>query len=263
MPLPSLAKITPNFEVVIPSTEQPAKFRSFLVKEEQILLQAQESKDEATVIDAISQIVTQCAMSPLDVDGLAGFDIEYLFLKLRSRSVGEIVDLHYRCQQNVDLTPEQVKARKIRSINGSDPVRGKCDTPVVIQLNLNDVQVVRNPAHTRKIFFTESLGVTMRYPDLKMAKAEAKKSKGANNSARTLETIAACVESIWDESTVYSNFTIPEMVQWIQDLPQGQFTKIQQFFETMPTLAHDVPFHCPSCGYNSTIHLRGLESFFR
>lgn len=265
MPLPSLEKTTPVFDVTIPSTEQTVQFRPFLVKEEQVLLQAQESKDAVTILDALGQVTAQCAISPVKPDSLAWFDIEYIFLQLRAKSVGETIELSYRCQNEVELTPEEIQRRRKRSPqagSSNESTRGKCDNSVIVTVDLNAVQVHKDPTHTRQIHLSDTLGITMRYPGLEIAKRIAKLGKDRGSVGKSIETIAWCVESIFDEKTVYSNFTNEEMVAWLENLTHPQFAKVAQFFETMPTLAQDLPFECKKCGFTSKIHLEGLEDFF-
>ena len=265
MPLPNLEQITPHFEIVIPSTNQAVQFRPFLVKEEKLLLIAVESEDEKQMLDAIVQVVAACALSPIRVDDLANFDLEYIFLQLRSKSVDSTVVLNYRCHNLVELTPEEAEKRKIRRTDQMDgPIMASCDNVVKIKINLDDVKVQIDPDHKKQIFLTDTLGVNMRYPNSKMAKAMLRTGTTTrkDNVNDALTAIGMCVESVFDDKSVYNNFTPKEIMDWIEKLTQSQFTKLQEFFESIPKLAHDTEFNCPKCGYQEPLHIQGLPSFF-
>ena len=247
MPLPNLEKMVPTFPVTIPSTKQVVTFRPFLVKEEKILLIALEANDEKSMLDAIIQVVTSCVLSPLKVDSLANFDLEYIFLQLRARSINEVIELAYRCHNAVDKG------------NGKT---GSCDNVVKIPINLDKIQVQFNPNHSKQIFLTETMGVNMRYPNFKMEKFTTEQKDAQTSINDIIQRVALCVESVFDSESVYTGFTTQEISEWIEKLTQQQFMKIQEFFETMPVLAHDALFHCPKCDYQETIHIKGLASFF-
>jgi len=237
--------MVPTFSITIPSTQQVVTFRPFLVKEEKILLIALEANDEKTMLDAIIQVVNACAIGPLKLESLANFDLEYIFLQLRARSINDVVELAYRCHNPVDK---------------GDGKKGSCDNIVKIPLNLDSIQVSFNPEHKKQIFLTETMGVNMRYPNYKMEKFTGDDQK--TNISEVLKRVAMCVESVFDSESVYTGFTAQEISEWIEKLTQAQFIKIQQFFDTMPVLAHDAQFHCPKCDYQEIIHIEGLASFF-
>jgi T4 bacteriophage base plate protein len=261
MPLPNLAKMVPTFKVTIPSSGKEVTFRPFLVKEEKLLLIALEAGEEKTMLDAMVEVVKSCALTPIKVDTLANFDLEYIFLQLRARSVNEVIELAYKCHNKVPLTGEEFKRRFRRDPQEGDPVVGSCDNIVKIKLNLDDVKIQFNEDHTKQIFLTETMGVNMRYPNCKMAKFTADKTE-ALSITDALQRLAMCIESIFDGESVYTNFTPKDLSEWIDMLTQTQFLKIQEFFETIPKLAHDLHFECPKCGYEETIHVEGLENFF-
>ena len=250
MPLPNLEKMVPTFPVTIPSTQQVVTFRPFLVKEEKILLIALEANDEKAMLDAVIQVVSACTIGPgLKMDTLSNFDLEFIFLQLRARSVNEVVELSYKCHNTVEHNGKEVS----------------CDNIVKLALKLDDIQVKFNPEHSKQILLTDTMGINMRYPTYKMEKvvvADKKDNKAGNNISETFNRIAMCVESVFDDQSVYTNFTTKEISEWIEKLSQSQFLKLQDFFETMPKLEHDVPFSCPKCGYEETLHLEGLASFF-
>ena len=268
MPLPNLEKIVPQFEITIPSTKQAVKFRPFLVKEEKLLLIAMEAEDERAMLDAVMQVVVACAITPLRVEDLANFDLEYIFLQLRARSVDNNVVLSYRCHNQIELAPEDVEKR-FRSRNKEaqlpeGPVMVSCDNVVKISINLDDVEVQFKEGHKTQIFLTETLGVNMKYPNYKMAKQLVQNRMNKKESVTdALAAVGMCVASVFDDQSVYTNFTTKEMTEWIESLTQAQFMKLQtEFFESMPKLAHDVEFSCPKCGYQEPLHIEGLPSFF-
>lgn len=265
MPLPSLEKIIPQFDITIPSTEAVVKFRPFLVKEEKLLLIALEGNDESAMLDGIIQVVTSCALQPIKIDALSNFDLEYIFLQLRARSVDEWVELAYKCHNEITLSPEQVQRRfRGRELAEGEIVTASCDNVVKIRINLDTIEIHRNPEHSTQVMLTDTLGVNMRYPNCKMAKMMlAKSATSAKQSiSDAFQTIAMCVESVFDSESVFTNFTPKEIQDWIEKLTQHQFSKLQAFFDTIPKLAHDVDFLCPECGYKETIHVEGLASFF-
>jgi len=136
----------------------------------------------------------------------------------------------------------------------------KCGNIVKIKINLDEVQVQTNPDHKKTIFLTDTMGINMRYPNFKMAK---QMLTGREDSIDDIiRSITLCVESVFDDSSVYTNFQAKEIQDWIERLTQTQFAKIQEFFETMPKLAHDAQFNCTKCGYQENLHLEGLPTFF-
>lgn len=276
MPLPSLEKVVPIFDITIPSTGDIVKFRPFLVKEEKLLLIAMEG-DEKSMDDALAQIVESCAISPIKVETLASFDLQYIFLQIRAKSVNEFVELAYRCNNDIALEPEEITKRaaanirfkkQLETLAEGEPVIAPCENVVKIKLDLRTVQVQFHPEHTKTIYLTDTIGVTMKYPTVAVSRMLVNSSKANKEpDARTsiadgLKTIAMCIESVFDAETQWTQFTIKELTEWIEKLTQPQFVKIQEFFETMPKLKHDVDFECPKCGHKEVLHLEGLTSFF-
>ena len=272
MPLPNLEKVVPIFTVTVPSTGEEIQCRPFLVKEEKILLIALAS-DEKSMHEAVAQTVASCVISPIKADQLSNFDLEYIFLQLRAESVNEIVELSYRCHNEIVLEPEEIQKRmasvrfkaQVEALPEGAPILCICNTLVGIRLNLRVVHVKTNPGHSKVVQLTDTVGMTMKYPNLVVSRMlnQAVKGEGvASNIADTIKTVAMCVESVFDAENVYTNFQVKEMIEWVEKLTQPQFNKILEFFETMPKLAHDVAFFCPKCSYSQPIHLEGLESFF-
>jgi len=241
--------MVPTFPITIPSTGAEVIFRPFLVKEEKILLIALETKEEKSMLDAIIQVIASCAVGPIKVDSLSNFDIEYIFLQLRARSVNNVVEMNYRCHNIVG-----------KDESGKDLT---CENMVTVTINLDEVKVKFNPDHTKQVFLTETktMGLNMKYPSPKMSRFD-ESGAAIESFSETLKKISHCIESVFDSESVYTNFSPQEIQEWIERLNQAQFAKIQKFFETMPVLAHDVMFRCPKCGYKENIHLEGMVNFF-
>lgn len=215
------------------------------MKEEKLLLIALEANEEKAVLDAMTQVIKNCALAPLNVESLAIFDLEYIFLVLRARSVNNILELTYRCRNKIQIEDKVVQ----------------CDNLVKCMVNLDEVKVQFHPNHTKQIFLTETMGVNMRYPNVKTTKFTSEGVEAETVDAVFLQ-VANCVESVFDDTSVYTNFTPKEIQEWLEKLTQPQFLKLQQFFETMPKLEHDLLFECPRCKYKETIHIKGLSNFF-
>lgn len=271
MPLPNLEKMVPHFKIIIPSTKKEVTFRPFLVKEEKILLLALEGGDEKVMLDAIIQVISSCAVTEIKPDTLANFDIEYIFLQLRARSVNEIVELNYRCHNSVQLllledverhswNALEEKVQAVEKFKRGEQVYASCNHLVKIKINVDDVKVQFNDEHKRQIYLTPTMGINMRYPNFRTARMLLDKDKGS--IANNLKIIAMCIESVFDDVSVYTNFTLKEIEEWMEKLTQTQFANLQVFFETIPKLAHDFEFHCPMCDYKEQIHIEGLSSFF-
>lgn len=248
MPLPLIA--TPTYELTLPSNGETVKFRPFLVKEEKILLMALQGQDEKEMLEAIKQTVQACAVSKINADVLPTFDLEWFFLKLRAKSVNEVVDLAYRCRNKVT-----------KELNGA-PTEATCGNVVKYQVKIEDIKIKTDPAHSKQIKLSDTLGINMKYPTFQLAKKMTGRPEGKEDVNETLEAVAACVESVWDADNIYDQFTAKEIVAFLESMTQSQFRLIQGFLETMPKLEHDFTFTCGKCGYSDTVHLEGLASFF-
>lgn len=241
----SLPKIQhPTRKLTIPSTGEKVAIRPFTVREEKILLIAHASKESEDISDAMKQVITNCVTTTIDVDKLAMFDIEYLFVKLRAFSVNNIIELQYTDEED--------------------------NTPYDIELDLNDVEVKFNPEHKSKIELTDEIGVVMRYPDLRMMRdiRAQLNSLGDDAQTETVETLfsiyAKCIEKVWDNDGVAvagSDFTEEEAREFLESLPSEGFESIQKFFETMPTLSHTVNYMTKK-GEVKSVTLSGLDDFF-
>lgn len=230
MALPSLS--TPEFQTVIPSTGETISYRPFLVKEEKILLMAMEGNDQKEIEIAIKKILSNCILQDIDVNKLAMFDMEYLFLQLRGKSVGEVIDL---------------------SVTHLD---SECKHRTDIKVNIDNIKI-QNLDQEKKVMLTDDVGVMMKYPTMQ----EAMGVSGENTEA-VFEILSKSVDYVFDAENVYSDFTEAEIVEWINGLNQTQFQKILAFFESMPKLSHEVSWKCKECKEEDTITLEGIQSFF-
>ena len=237
MALPKLT--TPTYELEIPSTDEKIKFRPFLVKEEKILLMAMESNKNEEVIEAVKQIVSECTFNKLKIGTMPMFDIEYIFLQIRSKSVGEVSKLKILC-------PDDKK------------------TYANIEINLDEVQVQVGDDHTNKIELTDSMGMIMTYPTM-----DSFSKLGINSELKAdnmIDIMSACVLQIYEDGgeKVYEakDQTKKELTEFIESMNTSQFKKVQKFFDTMPKLKHEVTIKNPKTKKESKVTLTGLNDFF-
>ena len=236
MALPKL--ITPTYELEIPSTDEKIKYRPFLVKEEKILMMAMESKAAADITQAVKDIVNECTFNKVNISNMPMFDVEYIFLQIRSKSVGEVSKLKLLC-----------------------PDDGK--TYAEVELDLNEVKVQVGDNHTNKIELDNGMGMIMTYPTIDSFKDSGLKDINASNM---LEVISGCVLQIYEEEgkKTYDSKdqTKKELSEFIEQLSTKQFKDVQKFFETMPKLKHEITITNPKTKKNSKITLTGLNDFF-
>ena len=239
MALPKLN--VPVYEAVLPSTEKVIKYRPFLVKEEKILLTALEADDTKALSGAVKQIVNKCVQGELDVDNLPTFDIEYLFLRLRAKSVGEKV--------TVGLKPW-----------GCPKNEGKlCENSTSVEINLEEVKVDKDKASSPKIMLDDKIGIKMKYPDI-----NAINLTGITTESAGMNIVKDCVEMIFTKEDVWerNSITDEELDEFIDSLNSQQFKLIRDFFDNMPVLKHTVKYKCETCGEKKETILQGLNSFF-
>ena len=236
MALPKLT--TPTYELEIPSTDEKIKFRPFLVKEEKILMMAMESKSNADITQAVKDIVMECTFNKVKIDHMPMFDVEYIFLQIRSKSVGEVSKLKILC-----------------------PDDGK--TYADVELDLNEVNVHVGENHTNKIELGNDMGMIMSYPTI-----DSFKESGIRdiNPSNMLEVIGSCILQIYEKNgeKVYNtkDQTQKEIVDFIEQLNTNQFKKVQDFFSTMPKLKHEITVTNPKTKKDNKITLNGLNDFF-
>ena len=239
MALPKLN--VPVYEAILPSTEKVIKYRPFLVKEEKILLTALEADDTKALSGAVKQIVNNCVQEELDVDKLSTFDIEYLFLRLRAKSVGEKV--------TVGLKPW-----------GCPNNEGKlCENTTEIEINLEEVKVDKKKAPSPKIMLDDKIGIKMKYPNIDTINLT-----GTTSEAAGMDVIKGCVDMIFTEEDTHErdSFTDEELDEFIDSLNSQQFKLVKDFFDNMPILKHTVKYKCNTCGEKKETILQGLNSFF-
>ena len=240
MSLPIMA--TPNYELTLPSTGETITYRPFLVKEEKLLLMASEGGDDREIIGAIKNIIESCLIGYIgDVSQLPSFDIEYMFLHIRSKSVGEVVDMKYRHKDSVNQS--------------GDP----CSVTTDISIDIADIQMSYTEGHTNKIQLNDTVGIVMRYPTIDIIQTLRSKD---GNTKQVFEVVLQCVESIWDGDKVFTDFNMNELNTFIDSLDKQQFQKVTGFFETMPKLRHKVVYMCPGCKETTEVTLEGLKDFF-
>lgn len=243
MALPKLD--IPTYEVNLISTGKPVRFRPFLVKEQKLFLMASESDDQNEVIRTIRQVLKNCVLDEVDIDALPTFDLEFLFMNLRARSVEEVVDLKYKCNNLV------------KDDEGNEK---KCGGEVEFKLNLLEIQATKNPDHTNKIQITDDIGVCFKYPSFDMAQ----KYEDMNENDAMMNIVVDCIDYIFDKENIYyaKDSAREELIEFVDNLQQKDLEKFQMFFETLPEIRKDVHFKCGKCGYEEDITLKGLQSFF-
>jgi hypothetical protein len=234
----------PVYEIKLPSTGEFIKFRPFTVKEEKLFLMAYESDDAKYSVDTIIQVLNNCIISEIDIKDLPTFDIEYLFLNIRARSIGEIVKLRYRCNNDV----------------GTEEDPKKCNSPVEIELNVLEIDPIKSLNHSNKIEINDKLGIFMKYPKMNLIKD----NTDVEDFNVVLDLIINCIDYIYDENNVYyaKDSSKEELTEFLDSLQSKDLEKIKEFFDTMPKLKKKVDFHCNKCGYQENIELEGLQSFF-
>ena len=236
MALPKLT--TPTYELEIPSTDEKIKYRPFLVKEEKILMMAMETKNEGDIVQAVKDIVKECTFNKVSIDNMPMFDVEYIFLNIRAKSVGEVSKLRLLC-------PDDNK------------------TYADVELDLNEVRVQVGEDHTNKIELDNGMGMIMQYPTIDSFRDSGIRNITADNM---LDVIGSCILQIYEDEgkKVYDpkDQTKKEVIEFIEQLNTKQFKKVQNFFDTMPKLKHEIKIKNPKTKKESSITLTGLNDFF-
>ena len=236
MALPKLN--TPTYELEIPSTDEKIQYRPFLVKEEKILMMALETKDNAQIVNAVKDIVNECTFNKVNLSTMPMFDTEYIFLQIRSKSVGEVSKLKLLC-------PDDKK------------------TYADVELDLNEVKVQVEDDHTNKIELTDDMGIIMTYPSIDSFSETGIQEINATNM---LDVIGSCVLQIYEQKgeKVYEakDQTKKELTEFIEQLNTKQFQDVQKFFDTMPRLKHTIKIKNPKTKKTSEVTLSGLNDFF-
>lgn len=249
----ALPKINvPHYAVTLPSGKQ-VSFRPFLVKEEKLLMIALESKDSKSMVEAARQIIENCvgSVSDIAIDKLPLFDIEFLLLQIRARSIGEVVKLRYRCNQQVE--------KKDEANNTSTLV--PCNYISEYDVNLLDIKPTFGEGHSKYVQLTDSVGVTLKYPTFTSFQSLTKETVTPEDAFAVL---LDNIESINDsDNIVYAkDVDRQELTDFVDTLTHEQVAKLDQFFLTMPKIQTTIQFKCPKCGAEETMVVQGLESFF-
>lgn len=232
-------KTLPIYTTIIPSTLATVKFVPFLVKQEKALLIAQQSEDPTIILDTLKSVISECLIDKADVSGLAMFDIEFLMLQLRARSIGEIVELVFACDDC-----EDPKAK------------------VKISFDLTTITVKTDPNHNKKIKLFDEVGVVMKYPkvdDIKLYEA-----LDLEDIDNVFSLIVGAIDYIYDDNEIFhaKDQSREELYQFIDNLSQSEFQKLREFFETMPKLRQDLKYTCPVCSKVHNKYLEGIDTFF-
>ena len=238
MPLPTIS--TPTYEFVLPSSNRKIKFRPFLVKEEKILILAMESQDTKQIANAVKNVITHCILTKgIKVDKLSTFDIEYLFLNIRGKSVGEDIEVMVTC-----------------------PDDGKTQVPALI--NIDSIKIQKSDDHDRDIKLDEQYTLRMRYPSLNEFIKNNFATTTEMNVDDTFDLIASCIDQVYseEESWASADCTKKELSTFLEQLDSKQFKAIEKFFETMPKLSHTVKVTNPNTKKECEIVLEGLQNFF-
>jgi len=237
MPLPKIA--TPTYELVLPSSGKKIKYRPFLVKEEKILILALESEDTKQITNAIKTILKSCISTRIKIDELPTFDIEYIFLNIRGKSVGESIEVLVTCPDDGETQVEQ-------------------------KIYIDEIQVEKDEKHSPDIKLDHSLTLRMKYPSLNEFVQNNFSASDDNTLQASMDIIASCIDVVYseDESWAAADCTKKELSEWLETLNTSQFKEVETFFETMPKLTHKVMVTNPNTKVESEVIMEGLTSFF-
>lgn len=234
MALPTIA--VPEFNTVLPLSKNKVLYRPFLVKEEKILLMALEGGDSEEITRAVMNVLQSCIITPINIMNLPMADIEYMFLKIRGKSVGEVMKMRAKHRD------------------------GDCKASTEIEINTDSVKLNSEPLNNI-IQLTPTIGIKVKYPSfgsILKSEEDSKKSK----TERSFDLLASCIESVFDDDTVYNDFTKEEIDSWLLSLNKEQHEKIKDYFAAIPKLVLDVSWKCVKCGKVENHTLEGLQSFF-
>lgn len=257
MPLPKID--LPIYDLKLVSQPTPIKFRPFLVKEEKILLMALQSEDETTILSAIKQVINNCIVTEsVDIDKIPIFDLEYLFLNIRARSVGEMIETYYMCRNVLPTEGEEPSEEEA----GEEKEPNECSNLMLIQVNLTDIKppILDIPS---KIMITDKIGIQMKFPNL-MSFSPIKDLIISGDNDAVFDLIYSCSEYVFDADGVYytSESSKEEFDNLLNSLTQEQFDRITNFFEVLPKMEFNTKHTCDKCGFVHDIHLEGLNDFF-
>jgi hypothetical protein len=229
MALPKLE--TPSYELILPSSGEKITFRPFLVKEYKILLTTLDAEN-TEINRVVTELVNACTFNKLKIDTLANFDVEYIFLNIRAKSIGEISNLLLNCNN--------------------------CDNQISLDLNLTNATVEKSPDHNPRINITDNIIIEMRYPKFEEMISIYQNFK----SDIIVEMLSSCIKAVYTEDKVYDDYTKEELLEFVNSFSKNQFEMIENFFLTMPKLVQRIEQDCDKCGTHNTMTLEGLQNFF-
>ena len=243
MALPKVS--TPTYELIVPSTGEKVSYRPFLVKEEKTLLMAAEDQNISTITKAMRDIISSCTEGEVDLKNLAPYDIEYIFLQLRGKSIGDVINLNLK---------------KPESIECEEP---ECPGSTEIKINIDDIKIDTSSIVDSKIQLTEDIGIKLGFPQLESIQKYTTKGGGMTPDG-VFKMINDCIEYIWEGKEIYKakDATKKELNDFIESLNTVQFNKIRDFFESMPRLKHEITWTCSKCDKSAPLLLEGIDSFF-
>ena len=226
---------TSKYEMEIPSSGEKVEYRPFLVKEQKVLMIAQESGNQKELVNTIFEVIKTCTFGKVDKpESLPTFDLEYMFLMIRSKSVGSEIKVNLLCPDDNE-------------------------TRVETMINVDDVNVVRTEGHTNEIMLTDDIGVVMSYPTMGMVSGFGE--DGANVTKMTFDVLEKSIKSVFDKEQVYDDMNKKDLTEFIESMNTEQFDKLQKFFDSMPRLKHTVMVKNPNTGVESEVVIEGLQSF--
>ena len=243
MALPKVS--TPTYELIVPSTGEKVSYRPFLVKEEKTLLMAAEDQNISTITKAMRDIISSCTEGEVDLKNLAPYDIEYIFLQLRGKSIGDVITLNLK---------------KPDSIECEEP---ECPGSTEVRIDIDDIKIDTSSIIDSKIELTKDIGIKLGFPQLDSVQKYTTKGGGMTPDG-VFKMINDCIEYIWEGKEIYKakDSTKKELNDFIESLNTEQFNKIRNFFESMPRLRHEVTWTCSKCDKSAPLLLEGIDSFF-
>lgn len=245
MALPKLE--VPSYEIELPVSKKTIKFRPFLVKEQKMLLMAMESADTKVLQNSVLDVLNVCVLTPnFNISNTPIIDVEYLFLNLRAKSVGELVESKYRCNNEVD---------------DGEGGKKECGNVMESKINLTEIVPVQEKEINPEIQLTDKVVVKMKYPEFRIMQDSVNLT---NITDMTFKLIANCIEYIYDGEQFYYANEVPEeeMIEFIENLSQEHFEKLEEFFNNMPKMTKKIDLTCKKCGYKHNFEVEGLENFF-
>ena len=240
MPLPTVA--TPTYELKLPSSNKKIKYRPFLVKEEKVLIIALESKSQTEITNAVKDVLKQCILTKdVNVDSLPTFDIEYIFLNIRAKSIGEAIKVLVTC-----------------------PDDGETEVPVTIYVD--EIKVVKSKEHKTDIVLDDNMTLRMKYPSInQFIETNFDTNEDPKESVnKTFKIISECIDTIYTQEDAWDakDYTLKERVEFVEQLNSNQYKEVEKFFSTMPKLSHKIEITNPNTKKKSTVVLEGLADFF-